>query len=64
MRYFFNRYLRLGITLGAALGLLGGCAWHHPRKPRSYDRNVSDDDRDPTYQSDPQRAGEEIRYVQ
>jgi hypothetical protein len=41
-----------------------GCAaWHHHGKSRSYDRAVEDEDNDPTYRSDPQRADVEVRYV-
>lgn len=46
----------LGIAGAAALWLLGGCGWNHPHKPKSYDRSVYDEDRDPTYHDDPQRA--------
>ncbi len=60
----FYRLLRLGAAAGAALWLLGGCGWHHTARVKSYDREFTDEDRDPTYRDDPQRAGEEIRYVQ
>ena len=64
MRRLYYRLLRLGIAGGVTVWLLGACGWHHPQKPRSYDRAISDEDRDPTYHADPQRAGEEVRYVQ
>lgn len=63
MQRSFYRLLRAAITGGAVLWLSGGCAWH-PRKPRSYDKSFSDEDRDPTYHADPERADEEVHYVQ
>jgi hypothetical protein len=51
------------MAAGATLWLLGGCGWMHPHKSRSYDRSVEDEDRDPTYHADPQRADEEVRDV-
>ena len=64
MQRFFYRLLRMGITGGAAVSLFGGCGWHHPHKPKSYDRAISNEDKDPTYHSDPERADEEVRDVQ
>lgn len=56
------RFLRVAIAGCASVLLLGGCGWHHhPRKPKSYDREISDEDRDPTYRDDPQRADVEVR---
>ena len=63
----FYQFLRLGIAGGLAIWLLGGCgAWHHPHKAKSYsyDRNIEDEDRDPTFKADPERADEEVRDVQ
>ena len=56
----FHPVLLLALAAGAAVGLLGGCAGH-PRKAPSYDRSIDDEDHDPTYREDPQRAGEETR---
>jgi len=64
VRIILFNFLRLGLITGAAVWLLGGCGWHHSHKPKSYDRSISDEDKDPTYQDNPQRAGEEIRDVQ
>ena len=64
MRGFFYQLLRLGIVGGMAGWLLGGCAWHHQHKPKSYDRSISNEDKDPTYHEDPERADEEVRDVQ
>jgi hypothetical protein len=68
VRRAFYRFLQLGVAGGLAVWLLGGCAWfnHHPHKAKSqsYDRSISDEDRDPTYKSDPERADEEVRDVQ
>jgi hypothetical protein len=47
-----------------AMWLFGGCSLFHPHKQKSYDKAFDNEDQDPTYHSDPQRAGEEIRYVQ
>jgi len=48
-----------------ALWLLGGCAWHHhPRKSKSYDTAIPEDENDPTYKVDPERAGTEVRDMQ
>ena len=60
MRSVFYRLLRMVITC-MAVALLGGCGWHHSRKPKSYDRAVSDDNRDPTYHADFERADVETR---
>jgi len=49
-----------GITWGAAIWLLGGCGWHHNRKPNSYDRAITDDSRDPTYHPDEERVGTDL----
>jgi len=64
MRRLLNRFSWLGALGAAALWLLAGCGWHHTRKPKSSDRSISEEENDPTYQPDPQRAGEEVRYVQ
>jgi len=58
VRRFFDRLLLLAIAGVIAASLLSGCAWH-PHKPKSFDRSISDDDRDPTYRADPERADEE-----
>jgi len=48
-----------------AVWLLGGCFWnHHPHKIKSYDRSFTEDEQDPTYKADPERADEEVRDVQ
>ena len=60
MRRLLYRFLGLGI----AVWLLGGCFWHHPHKIRSYDRSFTNEDQDPTYHSDPERADEEVRDSQ
>ncbi len=65
MRRDFYRFLRLGIPVGIAFWLLAGCGiWHHTHGVKSYDKAISDDERDPTYHEDPQRADEEVRDVQ
>jgi len=56
--------LALGLTAGIAVWLLGGCFWNRPHKIKSYDRSFTDDDRDPTYHEDPQRADEEVHEAQ
>jgi hypothetical protein len=63
VRRLFYRMLRIAaVPAGMAVLLLSaGCAWHS-HKPKSYDRMLSDGEKDPTYQEDPQRAGEEVRY--
>jgi hypothetical protein len=48
---------------GPSVWLLGGCA-SHSHKSQSYDRMITDESKDPTFRADPQRAGEEVRYVQ
>jgi hypothetical protein len=55
--------VRLALAMMAMSWVLGGCA-HHAKKSKSYDKAISDDDSDPTYRDDPQRAGETIRDVQ
>jgi hypothetical protein len=57
----FYRLLGLPLVAGAALCLLGGCGAFHSHKPKSYDRAVSDEDRDPTYHEDAERADVEVR---
>ena len=64
MRRSFYRLLALGLTAGIAVWLLGGCFWNRPHKIKSYDRSFTDDDRDPTYHEDPQRADEEVHEAQ
>jgi hypothetical protein len=46
-----------------AVWLLGGCFGNHPhpRKIKSYDRSFTDDEQDPTYHEDAERADEEVR---
>jgi len=53
--------LGLPLSACAALCLLGGCGWFHSHKPKSYDRAISDEGRDPTYHEDPERADVEVR---
>ena len=59
--------LRFSIRLLAVAALaiafwpLAGCGWGHPRKPVSYDKAISDQDKDPTYHEDPERADVEVR---
>lgn len=60
----FCRYLRVGLLAGLTAWMLGGCGWGHHHKSSSYDRAVSDEDHDPTYRDDPQRADEEVRDAQ
>ena len=55
------RLLRVGILAGGTVWLLGGCGWHHAHKPRSYDHAISDDEKDPTYHEDEERADVEVR---
>jgi hypothetical protein len=43
---------------------MGGCFGNHPHKIKSYDRSFTEDDQDPTYHPDPQRADEEVRDTQ
>jgi hypothetical protein len=64
VRINFKRPLWLALAAAGVSCLLGGCAWHHHQKSKSYDKAVSDEDTDPTYRYDPQRAGETIRDVQ
>jgi hypothetical protein len=61
VRRFLCREFQLAIFAGAAIGLLGGCGWHHSHKPRSYDRSVTDEEKDPTYRPDAERADVEVR---
>jgi hypothetical protein len=49
-----------GISLGLGAVALGGCS-SHPHRQKSYDRSFTDDDRDPTYKADPERADEEVK---
>jgi len=57
----FTRLLLFAIGLAVLPGL-SGCAWpwHHHRKPTSYDRSIYDQDKDPTWQPNEQRADEEV----
>lgn len=64
VRNFLHRCLRPGLMAAMAMWLFGGCSLFHPHKQKSYDKAFDNEDQDPTYHSDPQRAGEEIRYVQ
>ena len=63
MRHLHIRISGLTLLLAVAgFCLLGGCGWgHHQRKPKSYDRSISDDSQDPTYRADPERADVEVR---
>jgi hypothetical protein len=49
------------MAAGIALWSLAGCASQHSHKVHAYDQAISDDDRDPTFRSDPERADEEVR---
>jgi hypothetical protein len=49
------------MAAGLALWSLAGCAFGHSHKVHSYDQAVSDDDRDPTFKSDEERADVEVR---
>ena len=65
MPALFFRLCRLGIAAGLAVWLMGGCFGnHHPHKIKSYDRSITDEDQDPTYHEDPQRADVETRDSQ
>ena len=63
VRRLFYRMMRIAaVSAGlAVLLLMAGCAWHS-HKPKSYNRMISEDEQDPTFRPDPQRAGEETRY--
>ena len=65
VRVLFSEIPRL-LAMALAVCLLGGCGWWHPHphKVRSYDKAISEDERDPTYQEDPERADVEVRDVQ
>ncbi|HEX4084013.1 MAG TPA: hypothetical protein VHY22_03810 [Chthoniobacteraceae bacterium] len=63
MRRFSIRILMLG-ALAAVFGPLAGCGWGHRHKPVTYDRAISNEDRDPTYHYDPERADVEVREDQ
>jgi hypothetical protein len=44
---------------------LSGCAWlHHAHKANSYDRSITDEDHDPTYQENSERADLEVHNAQ
>jgi hypothetical protein len=49
--------------MGLTVWLLGGCGWHkmHTAKSHSYDRSIEDEDQDPTYKPDLERADVETR---
>ena len=65
VRCLLLRFISLGVLGFTSVGMMTGCAWHgHKKKSNSYNRNVSEEENDPTYRDDPQRAGEEIKYVQ
>jgi hypothetical protein len=51
-------------ALAAVFGPLAGCGWGHRHKPVTYDRAISNEDRDPTYHYDPERADVEVREDQ
>ncbi len=62
VRCLMLRFICLGVM---GVWLMTGCAWHgHKKKVTSYNRNIAEGENNPTYRDDPQRAGEEIRYVQ
>ena len=66
MTPFLYRLLRpsqIALTAGAAFCLFAGCASHQPHKSKSYDRNISEGENDPTYHEDFERADEEVRTV-
>jgi len=48
------------MAAGLALWSLAGCASPHSHKIHSYDQAM-DEDRDPTFRPDPERADEEVR---
>ena len=52
------------MTAGLLAWMLPGCATHHSHKSNSYDRAISEEDKDPTYKADPERADEEVREAQ
>ena len=52
--------LRFWLAAGAGFCLVAGCASHQPHASRSYDRAIDDEDKDPTYRVDPERADEEV----
>ena len=55
-----KRLLFLGLAAGITLPALTGCAFHKSHKIHSYDQAM-DEDRDPTFKADPERADEEVR---
>ncbi len=62
----FFRLCRAGIAAGMAVWLMGGCFGNHPHphKIKSYDRSFTNDEQDPTYHEDPERADLEVRDMQ
>jgi hypothetical protein len=64
MRPLSSRFLKLAMSAGLLAWMLPGCATHHSHKSNSYDRAISDEDKDPTYKADPERADEEVREAQ
>ncbi len=54
MQRLFLQILQVAM-LGGALSL-AGCAWHHDHKPKSFDKEFTDPDKDPTFRADAQRA--------
>lgn len=50
-----------------AVWLMGGCFGNHPHphphKIKSYDRSFTDEEQDPTYHEDAERADEETHDV-
>jgi len=58
----------LSLITGSALLLssAAGCAMFkpHPHKIRSYDQSITNEDRDPTYHDDPERADLEVHQDQ
>jgi hypothetical protein len=57
--------LQLLALSGAIAWMLPGCSWfggHH--KVKSYDQAIYDEDKDPTYRDDPEKAGDETNSQQ
>jgi hypothetical protein len=53
------RFLLAGLLAWVVCVLAGCGSFSH--KPKSYDRAVTDDERDPTYRENPERADVEVR---
>ena len=60
MRRSFYRNLCLALAACSSLWTFTGCASHKPARVHSYDQAM-DEDKDPTYKPDPERADEEVR---